>query len=403
MIAVRVPLLVIGGGIGGIAAALSLAQAGRAVHVIERAPAFGEIGAGIQIAPNASRVLDRLGILQEIRKNAVFPARIVWMDMVSGERLTHLDLGDRFIQRYGFPYMVLHRRDLLDALLNACRRHQNITLENGRNVEAIEDGADSMAVRCSDGSVYHADALVAADGLASRARLMLDAQTEPRYDHFVAYRGTIPFSRVSEHAGVDNLMMWTGPNRHFMQYPLCGGDMYNQVAVFRSPSASSNVDEWGSPAELDAAYADVCPQLQIGLKLIDRGRRWVMADLAALPSWTHNRMTLLGDAAHAMYQYAAQGACQAIEDAYSLARSVADTDDLAAAFNAYEKSRIVRTDVVQRTARWFGDTMHLSGPGAIFRNHFLRQRAPDDYREFDYLYGYGTELGAMAPTLDSLS
>jgi 3-hydroxybenzoate 6-monooxygenase len=398
----RVPLLVIGGGIGGLAAALSIAQSGRYVHVIERASEFGEIGAGIQIAPNASRVLDRLGILEGIQQSAVFPERIVWMDMISGERLTHLDLGDAFRARYTYPYMVMHRSDLLDAILRAASAHPRITLENDRAVTTIVDCGDYMAVTCSNGSAYHADVLIAADGMNSRARLLLDPIELPQYDHFIAYRGTIPFKDISAHAGLDNLIMWTGPNRHFMQYPLRRGELYNQVAVFRSPNPSPHSDDWGGAAELDAAYADVCPQLQIGLKLIDRDKHWVMADRPSLPRWTINRMTLLGDAAHAMYQYAAQGACQAIEDAAALADSMTEHENIHAAFAAYESERMLRTARVQRTARWFGDTMHLAGSGAVFRNHLLRRREPTDYSPFDFLYGYGTEHSQSAKTIDDV-
>ena len=402
MSAARVPLLIIGGGIGGLAAALSLAQRGHAVHVIERALEFGEIGAGIQIAPNASRVFAELGILEEIHSSAVFPARILWMDMISGKRVTQLDLGKPFLERYAYPYLVMHRSDLLTVLLKACQNHPSIVLETDRNVASIRDCIDYMAVTCSNGAEYHAEALVAADGLYSQGRLLIDKTPLPRYDHFVAYRGAIPIESISEQAGLDDLMLWSGPNRHFMQYPVRRGELYNQVAVFRSPNVSPNIDNWGAPEELDEAYSDVCPQLQIGLKLIHRDRHWIMADRPSLDRWTVNRMTLLGDSAHPMYQYAAQGACQAIEDAGALAESMSEHADVHAAFASYESKRIVRTAQVQRTARWFGDTMHLSGAGAVFRNQYLECRAPDDYEALDFLYGYGTTVASKARTIDAV-
>jgi salicylate hydroxylase len=402
MSATTVPLLIVGGGIGGLSAALGLALRGRPVHVLERAREFGEIGAGIQIAPNASRVLAELGVYEAIRACAVFPARIVWMDMISGRRLTHLDLGPAFIERYGYPYVVMHRRDLLEALLDACIKHPAIALENDRSVEAIVDRGDGMAAICSNGAEYHAEALVCADGLWSTGRKLLDPIELPQYDRFIAYRGAIPIERISEHAGLDNVIVWSGPNRHFIQYPVRRGELFNQVAVFRSPSASANVDDWGSSAELDAEYAGVCELVQAGLREIQRDRRWVMADRPPLERWSVNRMTLLGDAAHPMYQYAAQGACQAIEDASVLAESVAQNASIPAAFAAYEAKRILRTAQVQRTARWFGEVMHLSGAGAVFRNMILARRAPDDYEPFDYLYAYGTERGAAARTIDDL-
>jgi 2-polyprenyl-6-methoxyphenol hydroxylase-like FAD-dependent oxidoreductase len=398
----KVPLLIIGGGIGGLTTALALAKRGRDVHVIERASEFGEIGAGIQIAPNASRVFDEIGVLADLHACAVLPARIVWMDMISGKRLTDLDLGAPFLERYTFPYMVLHRSDLLDVLLRAARREARITLETGRDVVEIVNSDDYVDVRCANGATYRADALVAADGLWSKGRTMIEPASEPNYDHFIAYRGAIPIASVSEHAGLDNVMLWSGPNRHFMQYPVRRGELFNQVAVFRSTNPSPNIDDWGGPSELDAAYADVCPQLQIGLALIGRDRHWVMADRSPLERWTAGRITLLGDSAHPMYQYAAQGACQAVEDASALAESMAREPDVVLAFHAYESARKLRTERVQRTARWFGDVMHLAGAGAVFRNQILASRSSQSYQELDFLYGYGTKRGSEARTIDDL-
>ena len=402
MNATKIPLLVIGGGIGGLTAALALAKRGRDVHVIERASEFGEIGAGIQIAPNASRVFDEIGVLADLHACAVLPARIVWMDMISGKRLTDLDLGAPFLERYTYPYMVLHRSDLLDVLLRAARLETRIVLETDRDVVNITSGDDFVDVTCANGLTYRADALVAADGLWSKGRTLIEPLSAPNYDHFIAYRGAIPIESVSEHAGLDNVMLWSGPNRHFMQYPVRRGELFNQVAVFRSANPSSNIEDWGGPEELDAAYGDVCPQLQVGLSLIQRDRHWVMADRSPLNRWSAGRMTLLGDSAHPMYQYAAQGACQAVEDASALAESIAREPDVVLAFHAYESARKLRTERVQRTARWFGDVMHLAGPGAVFRNQVLAGRSSQSYDELDFLYGHGTERGSSARTIDDL-
>jgi 2-polyprenyl-6-methoxyphenol hydroxylase-like FAD-dependent oxidoreductase len=238
-----------------------------------------------------------------------------------------------------------------------------------------------MAVSCSDGSEYHADILIAADGIASTARSLLDPADSRQYDHFIAYRAAVPFHQVADSVDLDNLTMWTGPNRHFIQYPLRRGEIYNLVAVFRSPSLSASVQDWGSPEELDVAFADVCSQLQVGLKLINRGRHWVMSDRPPLDRWTVNCMTLLGDAAHPMYQYAAQDACQAIEDAWVLAEYMTQHEDIRSAFAAYESERTLRTARIQRTARWFGDAIHLGGPGALIRNQILSRRDPADYAQ----------------------
>jgi 3-hydroxybenzoate 6-monooxygenase len=402
MTATNVPLLIIGGGIGGLTTALALAKRGRDVHLIERASQFGEIGAGIQIAPNASRVFDEIGVLDDLHACSVLPARIVWMDMISGSQISYLDLGAPFLERYTYPYMVLHRSDLLEVLLRACLAHPRITLETDRDAFDFRDGGDYMAVTCAGGQSYRAEVIIAADGIWSKARALIDPSPSPIHDHFIAYRGAIPIENMSEIAGSDSVMLWSGPDRHFMQYPVRRGELFNQVAVFRSPSTSADSADWGSPAELDAAYDDVCPQLKIGLSLIQRDRHWVMAAREPLDCWTVNRMALLGDAAHPMYQYAAQGACQAVEDASVLAASLSREPDVTFAFAAYEAARKLRTARVQRAARWFGDLMHLSGPGAFFRNRYLAARSPQDYREFDWLYGQGNDVASSAKSFDDL-
>jgi salicylate hydroxylase len=212
----RIPLLVVGGGIGGLAAALGLARKGREVHVIEKAPEFGEIGAGLQLAPNASRMLDRLGVLQEIHKDAVFPRRLVWMDAVAGKEITALDLGEKFQATYGYPYVVMHRNDLLDALLSACRAEPRVTLETSKDVVAVEETAGGARVRCADGTVYECGTLIGADGLWSPTRRLVVGDGEPICSQYVAYRGAIPMAEMSEHAGLDNVVMWVGPEMHFV-------------------------------------------------------------------------------------------------------------------------------------------------------------------------------------------
>jgi salicylate hydroxylase len=384
----RLQTLVIGGGIGGLAAALALARRGRRVHVLEKAPAFGEIGAGLQLAPNAMRVLDRLGLVGEIARDAVFPSRLVWMDALDGSRITAVDLGEEFRRRYGHPYIVMHRGDLLKVLLDACTAEPLVTLEAAREAAAIEDRGDAARVACTDGTAYLADLLVGADGLHSVVRRMI-VEDAPVCDGNVAFRGTIPMAQMSSHAGLDNVVMWVGPDMHFVQYPLRRGELYNQVAVFRSPSYRPDAEEWGTVDELDAHYAQTCDYVRGCIRLMWRDRRWPMFDRPPVATWTRNRIALLGDAAHPMYQYIAQGACQAIEDAFSLARHVAEApDDLAAALRRYEAARTLRTARVQLTARAMGAFFHLDGMAARVRNHMMAARAETDYTPLDWLYGH---------------
>ena len=386
----KVPLLIVGGGLGGLSAALALACQGIASHVVEKSPQFGEIGAGLQIAPNASRILHALGALEEIRKTAVFPKRLVMKDALSGEMVTSIDLGRAFIERYGQPYFVAHRGDLLDALLACCRTHGGITLEPDKALVAIESKPDGVLAMFADGSAYACEALVGADGLHSLVRQHVAGESPPVCEPFVAYRGAIPIGAIAEHSGLDNVVIFGGPDLHFVQYPLRGGALYNQVAVFKSRRFRRNSDDWGSPDELDEAFACACPFVRQSLASIQRTRRWPMVHRHPIAHWTRGRVTLLGDAAHPMLQYVAQGACQAIEDAACLAKLVAAHGrDYERAFTHYEAARHLRTARVQTTARFFGDyVLHLHGVSATLRNALLASRDAQDYGAIDWLYGY---------------
>jgi salicylate hydroxylase len=386
----NIPLLIVGGGLGGLATALALAKRGIPSHVVEKSPDFGEIGAGLQIAPNASRILDGFGVLGEIRKTAVFPARMVFMDSKTGERVTYIDLGKAFLERYKFPYFVMHRGDLLNALLQGCRANSLITLEANKSLERLEDLGNGARAHFADGSVYECEGLVGADGLHSTTRRFVAGDGEPVCEPYVAYRGAIPISDISDHAGLDNVVMWVGPGTHFVQYPVRAGELYNQVAVFHSHRFKPDSDDWGTPDELDEAFGGSCDALKKGLAVIKRDRRWPMVHREPIANWTRGRIALMGDAAHPMLQYIAQGACQAIEDAECLARKLAESgSDYDKAFASYQKARYLRTARVQMTARFFGDyVIHIGGVASTARNALLANRAPTDFSAIDWLYGY---------------
>lgn len=209
------------------------------------------------------------------------------------------------------------------------------------------------------------------------------------YDGLVAYRGAIPTETMSTHAGLDNVVMWVGPQMHFVQYPIRRAELYNQVAVFRSRRYTPGSEDWGTPEELDAHYAQTCDYVRNCARLMGRDKRWPMVDRTPLASWTRNRIALMGDAAHAMYQYIAQGACQAIEDAFCLALQVAALPQgVPQALLAYQEARKFRTARVQLTARAMGAFFHLEGMSAAVRNQLMALRAEDDYTMLDWLYGY---------------
>jgi 3-hydroxybenzoate 6-monooxygenase len=383
----RIPFLIVGGGIGGLATALALSRTGRSVHLIEKDDEFGEIGAGLQLAPNASRMLDRLGVLGEISKSAVYPKRLVWKDAISGKLLTAVNLGEPFQQRYGYRYIVMHRGDLLNVLLEACRASGRISLESGKRAIAVEDSGDGARVCCADGVVYDCDAVIAADGLWSAVRKFVHDDGDPVCSMYVAYRGTIPASRFSQGAPPEEMVLWTGPEKHFVRYPLRGKKLYNQVAVFRSYRYREGSYEWGTPDELDEHFAQTCTEVRDGIALMDRSRRWPILDRPPIANWTQNRITLLGDAAHPMQQYLAQGACQALEDAVTLANCVERYGErLDRAFLAYQEIRSPHTARAQLAARTFGEFWHRMPERLEQRDRLLLQRSHDDCTELDWLY-----------------
>jgi 2-polyprenyl-6-methoxyphenol hydroxylase-like FAD-dependent oxidoreductase len=381
--------VVVGGGIGGLGSALALARAGYTVRVLEQEPEFGEVGAGLQMAPNATRLLRSWDLLDEVVDLGVTPRRLVMRDALDGGELTHLDLAET-ARRYGAPYVVIHRSDLHSILLRACRA-AGVDLVTDAAVHDVEVAADH-AVAIGDRRRDTGSIVLAADGLGSRLRARL-SDDEPVSSAYVAYRGALPLADLPDTSGLalDDVVVYIGPGCHFVQYPLRRGEMLNQVAVFRSPKALAGEDEWGTPDELDAAFAATCDQIRAALPNLWRNRWWRMYDREPITTWVDGRLALTGDAAHPMLQYLAQGACQALEDAAQLAeqatkaRSAAGTDwDRALA--VYAEIRTVRTARVQRTARQWGDLWHCDGLFRATRNALLRDRDPGDFRYIDWLY-----------------
>lgn len=358
------------------------------MRVLEAAPEFGEIGAGIQLAPNATRVLARFDLLPAVLECSVLPSSLVSMDAIGGERLSSVDLGQPFRERYGAPYVVLHRSDLHSILLDACRREDRIALEVNKRVLSVDADDPRPRARCADGSVYAGHAVIGADGLHSVVRRLV-SDDEPVLSGYVAYRGAISVAAAHLHELQDSMVYWWGPELHLVQYKVRRGELYNQVGVLRTRHLESG--ETGSAAELEERFGQCCETVRRGAALLDGGMRWLMIDRDPLANWSHGSITLLGDAAHPMLQYLAQGGCQALEDALFLAGMVATHDDIHEAFTAYQAVRIPRTAAVQSAARIFGEMIHIDGTGIPLRNELLAAHEADDYEAFDWLYDADTD------------
>lgn len=281
-----------GGGIGGLANAFALATAGHRVRVLERAPDFTEVGAGLQMAPNATRVLREWGLLERVIEAGVLPRRLVFRDALTGLELTHLDLGADFVRRYGAPYVVIHRSDLLAILVEACR-DAGVDLTADTTVDDIEPTATGVIVHTPQQSLS-ADLAVAADGLHSTMRRRF-SDDEPVCSGYVAYRGAIPVSELTttpEYRAFEEVVVYIGPGRHLVQYPLRRGEVFNTVAVFHSPGYTRGEPDWGGPDELDEAFAGSCDAVLRGLTSLWRDRRWPMYDRLPIPAWTTGRLAL---------------------------------------------------------------------------------------------------------------
>ena len=368
-------ILIAGGGIGGCIAALALAQRGLPSHVFEQASAFREVGAGIQLGPNAFKMFERFGLLKAIDDVAWFPDQLVMMDNLTGERILAAPFDAAYRSRFKYVYGVIHRADLLDAIVAACRNHADlITLQTSAKVVAHEDRGDSVLVDLADGSRHEGAALIGAEGLWSRIREELIGDGKPRMSGHIAYRAVLPRADVPDDLWTPSVVLWGGEKRHLVHYPLRRGELYNLVAVFHSQRYEEGWDAFGDPAELNDRFAGAVPQVRRLLEKIDSWRMWVLCDREPVRNWSSNRVTLIGDAAHPMLQYLAQGAAMSMEDAWILAKAIADSKgDYGVAFHNYEEARRLRTARVQLTARFYGDIYHAAGVTRELRNHVLSQ------------------------------
>jgi 2-polyprenyl-6-methoxyphenol hydroxylase-like FAD-dependent oxidoreductase len=287
--------------------------------------------------------------------------------------------------------MVIHRSDLHGLFLRACR-DAGVELLTSHQVAAYENTGAGAKVMLTGGGVHEAGVVIAADGLHSVARKLL-ADDAPVSSSFVAYRGAVPIDKVRDNGISErDVVVYVGPRCHFVQYPLRGGDLFNQVAVFESAKARAGEEDWGTPDELDAAFARSCDSIQKGLPLMWRDRWWRMFDRDPIGTWVHGRIALLGDAAHPPLQYIAQGAIMAIEDGWVLARHAAERKtpagtDWDTALAAYEAVRAEHCRRVVLTSRAWGDLWHLDGDKRLRRNAILRARDIRDYSFVDWLYG----------------
>jgi salicylate hydroxylase len=354
------PILIVGGGLGGLTTALALARHGRPARVLEGAPQFGAIGYGIQFGPNVFHVFDRLGLSEQALAIADFPSALLLMDALTGKELIRVPTGPSFRARFKYPYIVVHRIDVHNVLLDACRSNDAIELVADAMVTSFEDRGDCVAVKTADGRAFSGAALVAADGFRSLFRAKLVGDGEPRPTGYVAFRTIVPMAELKADVARDCVALWGGPGMHVVHYPLRHSSEFNIVAVFRTASHAEKGDFASYRAELEYTYRDTHPAIRTLIGMLDLRWRRGVADRDPVRHWHQGRIVLLGDAAHAPLQSFAQGAGMAIEDGLCLGELIAASDsDFATAFRRFEAARLLRTARLQLESRTLWDFYHL--------------------------------------------
>ncbi len=383
------PVLVAGGGIGGIATALALVRRGLSVKVLEQAPQLGEIGAGIQLGPNGFAAFDALGIGELARSRAVYTDEMVMHDALDETCVGRIPTGAAFRARFGNPYAVIHRADVHGSLLEAALASPRIQIQTSTQVHRVEQDETGVTVIDALGGRHRGIALIGADGVKSAVRDQFVGDPA-RVSGHVVYRAVVDKNDFPADLRWNAAAIWVGPNCHLVHYPLRGGEQYNVVVTFHSRDQEDWSVREGSREEVQSYFTGICPRARQLIDLPKDWKRWATADREPIAQWTFGRVTLLGDAAHPTLQYLAQGACMAMEDAVTLGEALRVSDnDFHQAFALYQRSRVARTARVVLSAREMGRIFHAKDVERLVRNDLWTGRTPERfYDAMEWLYGW---------------
>ena len=383
------PVLVAGGGIGGVAAALALVRQGCDVKILEQATQLGEIGAGIQLGPNGFAAFDALGIGERARARAVYTDEMVMHDALDETCVGRIPTGEAFRARFGNPYAVIHRADVHLSLLEGAQESGRIEVATGTAVVGVAQDAHGVTAIDAKGGEHRGAALIGADGVKSAVRAQYVGDP-PRVSGHVVYRAVVDKDDFPADLRWNAASIWVGPNCHLVHYPLRGGEQYNVVVTFHSREREQWSVREGSRDEVMSYFGGICARARQLIELPKDWKRWATADREPIAQWTFGRATLLGDAAHPTLQYLAQGACMAMEDAVTLGEALRrHARDVDAAFAHYQRSRVARTARVVLSAREMGRIFHAHGVERLVRNDLWRGRSPQRfYDALEWLYGW---------------
>lgn len=385
------PVLVAGGGIGGLAAALALVRQGFKVQVFEQAPEIGEIGAGIQLGPNAFHAFDALGIGDKARGRAVYTDYMVMHDAIDEYQVGKIETGEAFRQRFGNPYAVIHRADIHGSLLEGAVETGRVEFFTNTRIDKIEQDAATQTVTAIDqnGKRWTGQALIGADGGKSVVRAQY-VNDPPRVTGHVVYRAVVEKADFPENLRWNAASLWAGPKCHLVHYPLRGGEQYNVVVTFHSRQQETWGVTDGSKEEVESYFQGISPKARQLIELPKTWKRWATADREPIDTWVFGRATILGDAAHPTTQYMAQGACMAMEDAVTLGEALRVTNkDWDAALQLYQKNRVTRTARIVLSGREMGRLYHAAGVERLIRNSLWKGRSQDRfYDAIEWLYSW---------------
>ena len=385
----QLPVLVCGGGIGGLAAALALVRQGFEVTVFEQAPEIGEIGAGIQLGPNAFHAFDALGVGDKARARAVYTDFMVMHDALDEYQVGKIPTGEAFIQRFGNPYAVIHRVDVHLSLLEGAQETGKVQFLTNTRIVRVEQDDGSVTVYDQTGKAYQGVALIGADGGKSVVRQQF-VNDPPRVTGHVVYRAVVERQDFPENLRWNAASIWVGPNCHLVHYPLRGGEQYNVVVTFHSRDQEVWGVTDGSKEEVQSYFQDIAAKPRQLIDLPKTWKRWATADREPIGQWTYGRVTLLGDAAHPTTQYMAQGACMAMEDAVTLGEALrTHQNDWPKALDMYQRARVARTARIVLSSREMGRIYHAKGVERLVRNDLWRGRGAERfYDAMEWLYGW---------------